>query len=357
MTSPKNGNSTNCPCTKSEGSMGALRLQSYLNSSYIEAANHLQPQHAPHRVVAYVESFDDIFFWRSVLQEFETETLRFEVMLPSRQSLCKGKKVAMMNNLGPQLGNYMIACVDADYDWLLQGASPTGHTMLHNPFIFHTYAYAIENYQCYAPGLHTACVMSTLNDHPVMDFEAFLADYSRIVWPLLVWNVWAYANGAYKEFAMADFCEIVGFHDIHFRKAEVALNELKHRVNKQINWLQHHFPKARKTYPIMRQHLLDLGVKPEECYLYIQGHTLFDNVVLPLLTPICELLRREREREIEQLASHETQRQNEMSCYHHSISPIDVMLRKSNNYRSCPLYQRMRSDIARFIQEQGLKNA
>lgn len=353
MTSTEKGQDNHRPHPLKEGGKGATRLQSYLSSSYIEAANNLRPQKAPRRVVAYVESFDDVFFWRSVLQEFESESLHFEVMLPSRQDLRKGKKVALMNNLGPQLGNYMIACVDADYDWLLQDTSPIGHEMLHNPFIFHTYAYAIENFQCYAPGLHTACVMSTLNDHVLMNFEAFLADYSRIIWPLLVWSVWSYANGAYREYALGNFCETVGFHDLRASKIEAALAALRHRVNKQINWLQHQFPKAKKTYPIMRQHLLDMGIKPEECYLYMQGHTLFDNVIIPLLSPICETLRREREREIERLACHDIQRQNEMSCYHHSISPIDVMLRKSNNYHSCPPYQLLRNDIARFVQELG----
>ena len=96
------------------------RLQDALNSSYVEAANRLRPRSARHRIVAYVESYDDVFFWRSVLQEFETEQYYFEVMLPSRTTLCRGKKTALMNTLGPSLGECMIACVDADYDWLMQ---------------------------------------------------------------------------------------------------------------------------------------------------------------------------------------------------------------------------------------------
>ena len=128
-------------------------------------------------------------FWRSVLQDFETERIKFEVMLPSRRNLSKGKKAALMNRLGPSLGEYMIACVDADYDYLMQGATQVSRTLLSSPFIFHTYAYAIENYQCYAPALHTACVMSTLNDRDILSFEAFLEEYSRIVWPLFVWSI------------------------------------------------------------------------------------------------------------------------------------------------------------------------
>ena len=59
------------------------RLNSRLNSDYISAANRLQGKHSRRKIVAYVESYDDIYFWRTVLSPFENETRYFEVMLPS----------------------------------------------------------------------------------------------------------------------------------------------------------------------------------------------------------------------------------------------------------------------------------
>ena len=109
------------------------RLQDALNSQYIQAANQLRPSSAKHRIVAYVESYDDVFFWRSVLQEFENDHFYFEVMLPSRTSLERGKKSALMNKLGPALGEYMIACVDADYDWLMQGCTEMRRILSSSP--------------------------------------------------------------------------------------------------------------------------------------------------------------------------------------------------------------------------------
>ena len=106
------------------------------------------------------------------MDDFEDDSRYFEIMLPSRSTLGKGKKLVLTNKLGPQLGNYMIACVDADYDYLLQGATPTSRLINKNPFVFHTYAYAIENYQCYAATLHRVCVMATLNDRQIVEFHA-----------------------------------------------------------------------------------------------------------------------------------------------------------------------------------------
>ena len=50
-------------------------LTSQLNSSYIAAANRLEGRGAALRIVAYVESYDDIFFWNQLLGEVEDEVL------------------------------------------------------------------------------------------------------------------------------------------------------------------------------------------------------------------------------------------------------------------------------------------
>ena len=47
------------------------RLTDNVNSSYFAAANSLRPKNARRRIAAYVESYDDILFWRTLLSEFE----------------------------------------------------------------------------------------------------------------------------------------------------------------------------------------------------------------------------------------------------------------------------------------------
>ena len=149
------------------------KLTEYINSKFIEAANALRPKKAKHRIIAYVESYEDISFWRSVLDSYENGKYSFEVMLPARSSLTKGKKQAMMNMLGKAYGRNMIACVDSDYDYLLQGATSTSRQLINNPYILHTYAYAIENFKCNADSLKQICVLSTLNDKNIINFNEF----------------------------------------------------------------------------------------------------------------------------------------------------------------------------------------
>ena len=121
----------------------------------MEAANRLNSKKSRRKIIAYVESYDDVFFWRTVFQQFENEKQYFEVMLPSHHRLERGKKSVLMRLLARNTGRDLICCVDADYDYLIQGATETSKKMLYCPYVFHTYAYAIENLQCFAPSLRT----------------------------------------------------------------------------------------------------------------------------------------------------------------------------------------------------------
>lgn len=326
------------------------RLSENLSSSYLGAAQRLQSRAKRRKIVAYVESYDDIWFWRSLLNRFENEERYFEVMLPSRTSLAKGKKMALMNVLGDRLGKNMIACVDADYDYLMQGVTELSRIVTKNPYVFHTYAYAIENYQCYAGALHNVCVMATLNDHALVDFQQIMRDYSEVVYPLFVWSVWCYRSGKYHEFTMADLCSVVSVDGLNLYHPERTLEFVRHRVNKKVAWLQRRYPEAKATYSPLKEELRQLGVVPELTYLFMRGHDVYDNVVLPMLGTVCDALRREREREIRRLALHSQQMQNELSGYQHSSSSPEEMLRKHTGYVDAPLYKRILDDITHFLE-------
>lgn len=327
------------------------RLADNINSQYIAAANLLRPKKARKKIVAYVESYDDVFFWRSLLSEFEDEEYYFEVMLPSSESLQKGKKAALMNRLGCGLGQNMIACVDADYDYLMQGTTHTSRQIIRSRYVFHTYAYAIENFQCYAENLHEACVMATLNDRVIMDLPAFMRLYSQTIFPLFAWSVWFYRQGILNRFSITDFNNTVSLDSVNLRQPEEALNAVAGRVRRKLSWLESRFRQARGRVKALQEELKQLGVTPETTYLFVQGHNLFENVVLKLLHPICAQLRREREYEIKYLAEHNQQMQNELTCYQHSQAGIDFILRKSIGYKEAPLYQRLRNDVRRFLDE------
>ena len=183
----------------------ATSLRHNLTSAYLDAAHKFSSKKGRRRIVAYVESYDDIAFWRTLLAEFENEERYFQVMLPSATSLAKGKKMVLMNTLNTtELGRSLIACVDSDYDFLLQGATNVSRKINRNPYIFQTYGYAIENFHCFAESLHEVCVQATLNDRHILDFPAFLTLFadslSAVLMERLVLPPARYAYISYVRF-------------------------------------------------------------------------------------------------------------------------------------------------------------
>ena len=82
-----------------------------------------------------------------------------------------------------------------------------------------------------------------------------------------------------------------------------------------------------------------------------------ENVVDAALTPVCTILRREREKDIKMLARGNSQQMNnELSCYSHSQFQPVQMLRRNTQYKDCDAYIMLRNQVADFLQRQQNKN-
>ena len=318
------------------------RLKDNITAGYVTAANKLASKNSRRKIVAYVESYDDVFFWRTVLARFENEKRYFEVMLPTREKLERGKKSALMNVIGENVGPDMIACVDADYDYLLQGSSPTSKKILESPYVFHTIVYAIENYQCYAESLNTVAVMVTLNDHRIFDFVTFMRGYSEAIFPLFVWSVMLYRSGEHSRFSISDFNTTIDLGGFSLQNPEECIEHLRGKCIRKVRWLQQRFPGRKQKYLDTRDDLKRLGVTPQETYLYIQGHA-------PVMTKVCNRLRMERESEISRTAVHRTQMHNELSCYENSLADTKQMLKKNMGYMQSPQFLQLQKTIEERI--------
>lgn len=335
------------------------RLIDSINTQYFEAANRLESKRARKRIVAYVESYDDVFFWRMALSTHENSRQYFEVMLPDKiNRLERGKKAVIMKLLSNHVGTDMLACVDADYDYLLQGRTRASETMLNNPFILHTYAYAIDNMVCYGPSLHDVCVAVTLNDRQVMDMDAFLREFSQAIFPLFVWNIWFYRNGKNGVFPMSEFLRIIEIGTFRLGKQDELFHNLRRKVDRKVRLLQAEYPDAKESYLETKADMKRLGVTADNCYMYIQGHHLLDKVVMPMLRRVCDHLIRLRQNEIVRQSRHATQKRNELQSYSHSQDNLTQLLRRNVGFLRSEQFARIMADIdALFPSEESLEKS
>lgn len=299
-------------------------------------------------VKVYVEGYEDVSFWRSIFDHFTNPYLRFEISVPTRDDLPKGKKVllSMADSKDPDL----VLCMDSDFDYLLYGEDDLSRRIVEQPNIFHTYVYSIENYLCYAPSLHNVCVKATKNDMRIFSFEKFLAQYSRTIYPLFLWYVFSASVHSERVFTLSDFRAAVriGYLEVEDNGAK-TIKWLKGRVQKQDEYLRMTYPEMASRLGECEAYLTTRGVRPELTYLFMQGHTLFECVVMVMLECVCDKLRQLMLAKIALSSKKGEALENEIANYNNSLRSIKDVLLDNENYTSSPLYMRLESDIQAYI--------
>lgn len=300
------------------------------------------------RVEVFVEGYEDVAFWRGIFDHFDNPYLRFEISVPNREDLPKGKKVLM--SMLDRSSEQLLLCVDSDFDYLFGDETPQSKLICNADYMFHTYTYATENYLCYAPSLHNVCVKATKNDSHIFDFESFMAEYSRIIYPIFTW--YTYSARLYVEnvFTLNDFknCVRLGYLEIADNGRE-TLAWLSRQVHRRLQRLEEEHPQMVKGVEDFERELSLRGVTPETTYLYMHGHTLMDNVVMIILSTVCDRLRQMSVHKINSSKKQGLSLKNEMSNYMNTLRSIRDVLLDNENYTSCPLYAKLREDIQRYL--------
>lgn len=300
-------------------------------------------------IQVYVEGYEDVAFWRGIFDHFHNPYLQFHISVPNRADLPKGKKVLM--SMIPRSSEQMLLCVDSDFDYLFNGCTPQSKQVNGAPFMFHTYAYATENFLCYAPSLHNVCVKATKNDTRIFDFVRFMHEYSCTIYPLFLWYAFSAQLSTENVFILADFKSSVriGFLEIDDNGAR-TLAWLARNVAKREQLLRAHNPQMVEPMKQFEAQMQLRGLTPENTYLFMHGHTLMDNVVMVLLNSICEKLREMSMAKITTSKKQGVALKNEISNYTNSLRSIRDVLLDNENYTSCPLYEELKEDIKRYME-------
>ena len=300
------------------------------------------------QVNVFVEGYEDVAFWRGIFDHFDNPYLRFEISVPNREDLPKGKKVLM--SMLPQSNENMLLCVDYDFDFLFGDRTTQSAEINAAQFMFHTYTYATENYLCYAPSLHNVCVKVTKNDSHIFDFVQFMTDYSRAIYPAFLWYAYSAQLSSENIYTLVDFKNTVrlGYLELENNGAE-TIAWLSRNVQRRIGRLESEHPEMADELDDFADYLLTKGVTPDNTYLYMHGHTLMDNVVMVMLGTVCDRLRQMSVAKINSSKKEGLSLRNEMSNYMNSLRSIRDVLLDNENYTSCPLYKRLREDIQTYI--------
>lgn len=296
----------------------------------------------------FVEGYEDVAFWRGIFDMYETERLKFEISVPPREDLAKGKKVLM--SMIPSSSQDLLLCVDSDFDYLFAEMTSQSKQVNEAPFMFHTYAYATENFVCYAPSLHNVCVKATKNDTRIFDFEKFLKQYSQIIYPLFLWYTFSARLDTENVFPLIDFRSSVRLSYLEVeRNGTGTLEWLSRQVEKRLHSLRNRNPNLEERIKDFEQELKTRGVTRDNVYLFMQGHTLFDNVVMVMLNAVCDHLKKMSTDRIAASTKQGIALKNELSNYNNSLRSVRDILLDNENYKECFLYTKLKTDIENYL--------
>lgn len=299
-------------------------------------------------VKVFVEGYEDVAFWRGIFDHFGNPYLRFEVSVPTRKDLPKGKKVLL--SMAEEACEELLLCMDSDFDYLFADEDELSRKIVESPYMFHTYTYATENYLCYAPSLHNVCVKATKNDVHIFDFELFMREYSRAIYPLFLWYAYSASQRSENIFTLVDFKASVrlGYLDIVDNGAN-TIAWLRRNVEHRLQRLCGEHPEMAASMQEFACRMRKKGVEPENTYLYMHGHTLMDSVVMVLLEGVCEKLRQISLSNIINSSKEGVALKNEINNYTNSLRSIRDVLLDNENYTDCPLYAKLKADIQCYI--------
>ncbi len=290
------------------------------------------------RAAVHVENKDDVVFWNTILKHFQPED-KFHFISGSRNEYGHETSgvtqcLKYLNFLSPDF----FICIDSDYRYLLHERKIN---VRH--YVFQTYTYSFENHHCFAEGLNEVCCRVTRLKNTIFDFCKFLKDFSNILYNLFIWHLY-FQNVSPACFSQFEFDSYISLANskayplVHDNGAR-ALDELRHRVDWKVGYLGRKYPKA--DLEGVKKKYLKMGLTPDNVYLFIRGHNLYDLITL-VSKEVCKAILRAEKR------NKEVTREMVNELYRNRNS-LDFQLRQNIKYGAYLPIRKIEDDIRFFF--------
>lgn len=218
-----------------------------------------------------VEDAVDIAFWQKLLApKTKDKRVKFFPFVQSGNKRITGKSY-ILKHKSQANANYIL-CVDSDLDRIL---GREGFDAEH--YILQTYTYSWENHHCWCPALQTA--WSPWQKNIKFDFEIFLSGLSAVIYDAFV-LVLTKKRLSHKGFTLDALCNCLDKVQGNQREAlsgngEGILADIAAAINNKMDRAE---PETTEDIRLTIQRMEELGINKANCYLYMQGHSVFNLV-------------------------------------------------------------------------------
>lgn len=352
------------------------------NSKYVENKNKLNKRKGDF-VEIYVENEVDIPFWQYFFSKQDIQTKVF----PASHTAERGKD-AVLKKIN-DVGNRLLLCIDSDFDDLLDKYDEKVKKAIEQNFVFQTYTYSLENCQCYAPALPQVITEIThIGNEVLFDFESFLANYSTKIYDFFIlflyfekkfcqelnnfliekaqkkeifldeeWKLWSEENQPKRKISSSDFHDIISkdLDTSNLQQIETFFFEkITQKINAKTAELQNLVLVAESELKKLKKECKKKGLKPENAYLFMQGHALLENIVIKILNKIQSFGRENKKAIFDNLVENETEigkkdnAQKVKSQYMKNLPNALHILTTHKNYLNAFFIKKLQKDIKNF---------
>lgn len=316
-------------------------------------------------LTAYVENEDDSVFWYHIFQKY-APNLNIEFEYNFKGDLSRGKE-GLLKNID-KLGKSFVLCIDSDMDFLLD---KNYFTHKNATYIFQTYVYAKENFQC--QNLNYLCIDATNNTTINFDFNVFLENLSNIFYPLLL--IWVYFKKNKlpqpKQLQNKNFKNTINIPDTTTlnleQNGEKIIEDIQQKIEQIIQKIKKQYPNISTT-ALEKKLLQKIPDLERIAYLWIQGHNLKDNLFFLIKAIVHQQVQnikkdlesnkvKASKKEQDILKEKVANINNLTSFYNKELFENRIKTLLEINYQKCLMYenckwmQKIKQDIQEFIHE------
>jgi Protein of unknown function (DUF4435) len=282
-----------------------------------------------------VEGKDDVDFWSFV---FDRSSLRgnYKIFKSYQYPTPDASGKYTLEHFLPHTQRDFAICIDSDYDYLLE------NPVWQRPFVFQTYTYSIENYYCYVPSLNAVMnrAANLASDTEGSSFEdIFIRQFSENIYELLIESLQEAINDGRSEDARRKLGRHIRL--TSGQNIDALLSDLDTRIQNKIQHLI--------IINEFKQRLLNKGLTPENAYLFVRGHDVFNSVFVPILKLIQQGIKNERLNEIKAISDSKSRKIAEKD-YRMGIKHVVNCLEDNRNFTDCFLFQKIEQDIQAAFQ-------
>lgn len=307
------------------------------------------------RILAYVEGLDDENFWRELFLKYSP----IDIGPTANKGSADGKE-AVLRHLS-KTGKHLILCLDSDLSYLLPNHSSTYNTINNHICILKTYAYAIENYLCYANGLNELCKKITSNYlvKDEFDFVAFFHKFSKKIYEPFTRVLYYYYINNTSALKHIDFNSLIRL-DGERLKNITNVKDLSTILDNMLDEIEYSLIDKVIDLTVDSELLKELieqwkerGIDQTTSYLFVCGHTLFGAITKPLVEKVVDIYKRDRIAVIRERCVNNPNQSKETTNHYEKIPrrmTIGYHLKTNTLFHSCYLIEKIKRDILTFVE-------